>query len=492
MFRKVLVANRGEIAIRVMRACRELGIKSVAVYSDADKGALFARYADEAYRIGEPPPSKSYLNIEAIIEVAKKCGADAIHPGYGFLAENHNFARRCEEEEITFIGPSSDVIEMMGDKSKAKKVMSEGGVPVIPGYTDVNEDKVLDWAEKIGYPVILKASAGGGGIGMQIAKSEEEILQAFDRARSAATSAFGDGRLLLEKYLPNPRHIEFQILGNYDGEIIHLNERECSIQRRHQKLIEETPSPIMTEELRDRMGEVAKKVGKLIGYKNAGTVEFIYSNGNFYFLEMNTRLQVEHPITEMITGVDIVKEQILIASGEGMSISQDDVEVNGHAIECRINAEDPLRDFTPCPGRIRRYRSPGGPGVRVDSGVHMGYEIPPYYDPMISKLSVWGRNRNEAITRMDRALYEYIIVGVITNIPFHKAVLRDEEFRKGNYNTHFVQERNIVASVERIVREEKEKGDSLAAAFGVEDTKMAAISAAIAAYTQDAMRLGKR
>jgi pyruvate carboxylase subunit A len=487
MFKKVLVANRGEIAIRVMRACRELGIKSVAVYSDADKGALFARYADEAYRIGEAPPSKSYLNIEAIIEIAKKCGADAIHPGYGFLAENHSFAKRCEDEGITFIGPSSDVIKMMGDKSKAKETMKKGGVPVIPGYSDINEDRVLKCAEKIGYPVILKASAGGGGIGMQIARSEEDILKAFERATSVATSAFGDGRLILEKYLPNPRHIEFQILGNYNGEIIHLNERECSIQRRHQKLIEETPSPVMTEELREKMGKVAKKVGKIIRYRNAGTVEFIYSNGNFYFLEMNTRLQVEHPITEMTTGVDIVKEQILIASEEGMSVSQDDITVNGHAIECRINAEDPLRDFAPCPGRIRRYRSPGGPGVRVDSGVHMGYEIPPYYDPMISKLSVWGRNRDESIKRMDRALYEYIIVGVITNIPFHKAVMRDKEFRKGNYNTHFVQERNIVASVEKIVKDEKEKRDSLAAAFGVEDAKMAAISAAIAAYTRDSM-----
>ena len=483
MFRKVLVANRGEIAIRVMRTCRELGIKSVGVYSDADKGALFTRYADEAYRIGEAPPVKSYLNMEAIINVALSCGAEAIHPGYGFLAENPTFARKCEERGLVFIGPPESAIERMGDKIGSKKFMEKNGVPVVPGYSDITEENVLSYAEKIGYPVIIKASAGGGGIGMHIANNPEEVMPAFEKARTTALSAFGDDRLLIERYLEAPRHIEFQVLS--DKDTIHLNERECSIQRRHQKLIEEAPSTIMTEELREQMSETAKKVARLIDYKNAGTVEFIYSNGKFYFLEMNTRIQVEHPTTEMITGVDIVKEQLSIAAGDGMGVSQDDIEIRGHAIECRINAEDPLRDFAPSGGRIRGYRSPGGPGARVDSGVHMGYEISPFYDPMISKLSVWGRTRSEAIARMDRALYEYIISGVTTNIPFHRAVMRNEEFRKGNYDTHFISKHNIIAETKHIIREEKEKRDSLAAAFGVEYKKAAAISAAISAYQRD-------
>ncbi|MDI3487767.1 MAG: pyruvate carboxylase subunit [Methanosarcinales archaeon] len=485
MFNKVLVANRGEIAIRIMRACRELGVRSVAVYSDADRNALFAKYADEAYPIGESPPTKSYLNIERILDVARKAECEAIHPGYGFLAENAAFARACEQEGIVFIGPSSHSIEQMGSKIGSKNIMKRAGIPVIPGFDEPLESAqhARQVAEEIGYPVILKASAGGGGMGMQIVKDSSEIEGAFERAKSVAMSAFGDATIFMEKYLLEPRHIEFQVLGDLKGNIVHLNERECSIQRRHQKLIEETPSPLMTPELREEMGRVAKKVARRINYHNAGTVEFVYSRGNFYFLEMNTRIQVEHPITEMTTGIDIVKEQFKIAAGEPISFSQEDVHIHGHAIECRINAEDPLNDFRPTPSKIRRYRSPGGPGVRVESGVHMGYEIPPYYDSMISKLSVWGRTREEAISRMERALYEYVIVGVLTNIPFHKAVMRNERFRSGDYNTHFIEQWDFVPEVKEIIRAEKEKGDSLASAFGLEDKKLAAITTAVAAYS---------
>ncbi|MHC1593459.1 MAG: acetyl-CoA carboxylase biotin carboxylase subunit [Methermicoccaceae archaeon] len=486
MFNKVLIANRGEIAIRVMRACRELGITSVAVYSDADENALFAKYADEAYPIGAPPPSKSYLNIEKILDVAHHAECEAIHPGYGFLAENPTFSRACEQEGIVFIGPSSHSIEKMGSKIDSKNTMKRAGIPVIPGFDDSLEDveQTKEVAEEIGYPVMLKASAGGGGIGMHIVREPSEMETAFESAKNVAMSAFGDATLFLEKYLLEPRHIEFQILGDHKGNIIHLNERECSIQRRHQKLIEETPSPVMSPELREKMGNMAKKVGKTIGYHNAGTVEFVYSLGRCYFLEMNTRIQVEHPITEMTTGVDIVKEQFRIAAGESVDISQEDIQIHGHAIECRINAEDTLNDFRPTPSKIRRYRSPGGPGVRVESGVHMGYEIPPYYDSMISKLTVWGGTRDEAITRMDRALYEYVIVGVVTNIPFHKAVMRNERFRSGDYNTHFIEQWSFEPVVKEIIWAEKERGDSLASAFGLENKRLVAISTAVAAYSQ--------
>lgn len=484
MFRKVLIANRGEIAIRIMRACRELDIKTVAVYSEVDKNALFAKYADEAYYIGAAPASSSYLNMDSILDVAHRTGAEGIHPGYGFLAENPEFAQRCENEGIKFIGPTSRVIESVGSKIEAKKMMKQAGIPVIPGSENgiSDPDEALNVAGDIGFPVIIKASAGGGGIGMKVVKKKDELLQTIESARRVAKSSFGDATVFIEKYLEEPRHIEFQVLGDDFGNIIHLCERECSIQRRHQKLIEESPSPVMTPELRVRMGDDAVKAAKVINYTNAGTVEFLYSKGDYYFLEMNTRLQVEHPITEVVTGISIVKEQLRIASGEALMDKQEDIQQRGWAIECRINAEDPLNNFTPSPGKLRRYRSPGGPGVRVDSGVHTGYTITPFYDSLISKLTVWGRNRDEAISRMKRALYEYIIVGVTTNIPFHKAVMNNEYFRRGELTTHFIEDHNIIAEVEKVVEADKEKGATLASALGVEDKKVAAITAAVGAY----------
>ncbi len=491
MFKKVLVANRGEIAIRVMRACRELGISTVAVYSEADKNALFAKYADEAHLIGPAPSSQSYLNMEAILAVSKNTGSDAIHPGYGFLSENPAFAKRCEEEGLIFIGPPSHVIAEMGNKIQARNLMMAAGVPVVPGTKDavdhVDEAKVF--AENIGYPVIIKASAGGGGIGMKVAHCKEELVTTFGSTKQMAGSAFGDSSVFIEKYLEEPRHIEIQILADSYGNTIYLSDRECSIQRRHQKLIEEAPSPIMTSELRAQMGEAAVKVAKAIGYVNAGTVEFLYSRGDFYFLEVNTRLQVEHGITEMITGIDIVMEQLRIAWGEKLDFMQEDICINGHAIECRINAEDPLNDFAPSPGKIRGYRSAGGPGVRVDSGVHTGYTISPYYDSMISKLCVWERTRDLAIARMERALYEYVVVGVKTNIPFHKAVMRNPDFRSGKITTAFIEDHNILESVEEIVKSEAEKGDTLASAIEAKDKKVAAITAAVHAYVSMAQKM---
>ncbi|MGJ7029371.1 MULTISPECIES: acetyl-CoA carboxylase biotin carboxylase subunit [Methanothermobacter] len=485
MFSKILVANRGEIAIRVMRACRELGVKSVAVYSEADKNALFTRYADEAYEIGKPAPSQSYLRVDRIIEVAEKSGAEAIHPGYGFLAENPSLGEECEKHGIKLIGPRSSVIEAMGDKITSKKLMEKAGVPVIPG-TEKGVDSPDDAAriaDSIGYPVIIKASAGGGGIGMRAVYEEDELVRAFKSTRSVAESAFGDPTIYIEKYLEKPRHIEFQVMADESGKVIHLADRECSIQRRHQKLIEEAPSPIMTPELRERMGSAAVRAAEYIGYENAGTVEFLYSKGDFYFLEMNTRIQVEHPITEVITGVDLVKEQIKVAAGEELEFSQEDVSIRGHAIECRINAENPLADFAPNPGKITGYRSPGGIGVRVDSGVYMNYEIPPFYDSMISKLIVWGMTRDEAINRMKRALSEYIILGVKTTIPFHKAIMRNEAFRRGELHTHFVDEhrRGIDAEMEKIVKEDQEMVERLQSTF-LPSKKVAAISAAIGTY----------
>ncbi len=486
MFRKVLIANRGEIAIRVMRACRELEVKTVAVYSEVDRNALFAKYADEAHYIGPAPPSSSYLNMDNILDVAHRTDAEAIHPGYGFLAENPEFAARCEKEGIIFIGPSSRAIERVGSKIEAKKTMRASGIPVIPGsqngITDLDETQ--DVAESIGYPVIIKASAGGGGIGMKVVWKKEELKEAIESTRRVAKSSFGDATVFIEKYLEEPRHIEFQILADSCGNIIHVCDRECSIQRRHQKLIEESPSPIMTPGLRERMGNDAVRAAAAVDYTNAGTIEFLYSKGNYYFLEMNTRLQVEHPITEVVTGVDLAKEQLRIASGERLSYSQEDIQQNGWAIECRLNAEDPLNNFTPSPGKLRRYRSSGGPGVRVDSGVHTGYTITPFYDSLISKLTVWGRNRDEAIARMKRALYEYIIVGVTTNIPFHKAVMNNEYFRRGELTTHFIEDHNIIAEVAKIVEAEKEKGATLASALSVEDKKVAAITAAVGTYIQ--------
>ncbi|MDP2767643.1 MAG: acetyl-CoA carboxylase biotin carboxylase subunit [Candidatus Methanoperedens sp.] len=488
MFRKVLIANRGEIAIRVMRACRELDVKTVAVYSEVDKNALFAKYADEAYPIGPAPASSSYLNMDNILGVAHKTGAQAIHPGYGFLSENPEFAARCEKEGIIFIGPTSKAIESVGSKIAAKKKMSASGIPVIPGSENgiTDFDAALDIAEGIGYPIIIKASAGGGGIGMKVVRKKEELRETIESTRRVAKSSFGDATVFIEKYLEEPRHIEFQILADSYGNIIHVGDRECSIQRRHQKLIEESPSPIMTPELRERMGADAIKAAGAIDYTNAGTVEFLYSKGDYYFLEMNTRLQVEHPITEVVTGVDLAKEQLRIAAGDELSYKQEDIKQIGWAIECRLNAEDPLNNFTPSPGKLRRYRSSGGPGVRVDSGVHTGYTITPFYDSLISKLTVWGRNRDEAIARMKRALYEYIIVGVTTNIPFHKAVMNNEYFRRGELTTHFIEDHNIIKEVEKIIEAEKEKGATLASALGVEDRKVAAITAAVGAYIQSA------
>jgi pyruvate carboxylase subunit A len=490
MFGKVLIANRGEIAIRVMRACRELGISTVAVCSEADKNALFAKYADEAYLIGPAPSSQSYLNMDAIIEVAKKTGSDAIHPGYGFLSENPVFAKRCEEDGIVFIGPPSHVIAEMGSKIRARNLMMKADVPVVPGTKNAVEDvaEAEKIAEKIGYPVIIKASSGGGGIGMKVVHCSEEFAAAFNSTRRMAGSAFGDSSVFIEKYVDEPRHIEIQILADSHGNIIYLSDRECSIQRRHQKLIEEAPSPIMTPELRARMGEAAVRVAKTIGYVNAGTVEFLYSKGDFFFLEVNTRLQVEHGITEMVTGIDIVREQLRIAWGEKLEIKQEDIVIDGHAIECRINAEDPLNDFAPSPGKIRGYRSAGGPGVRVDSGVHTGYTISPYYDSMISKLCVWAKTRDVAIARMERALYEYVVVGVKTNIPFHKAVMRNPAFRRGYLTTSFIEDQNILEAVEEIVKSDSEKGATLASALEAKDKKVAAITAAVYAYVSMAQK----
>ncbi len=385
MFQKILIANRGEIAIRIMRACRELGISTVAVYSEADRNALFAKYADEAVFVGPSPASQSYLRIDRILEAAEETGAEAIHPGYGFLSENPKFARACEEKGVVFIGPTSSSIDRMGSKIAARDIMKEAGVPIVPGSEGGISDpaEAADLVEAIGYPVMLKPAAGGGGIGMKIVWEEKDLGPALESAQSIARSAFSDETVYVEKYRTDPRHLEFQILADSKGETIYVSDRECSIQRRHQKLIEESPSPIMTPELRDEMGSIAVRAAEAIDYRSAGTVEFMYSKGNYYFLEMNTRLQVEHPITEMVTSVDLAKEQIRIAAGEPLAYSQDEIEIRGWAIECRVNAEDPLNDFAPSPGRIKRYRSPGGPGIRVDSGVYAGFLIPPYYDSMI-------------------------------------------------------------------------------------------------------------
>jgi pyruvate carboxylase subunit A len=485
MLKKILIANRGEIAVRVMRACREMGIASIAAYSEADKEALFAKYADEAYCIGPPPARASYLNIEKVIEVAKENGADAIHPGYGFLAENPKFARACEEEGIKFIGPSSRVLELMGDKIAARREMIKAGVPVVPG-TDacvVEFGQARDQAHEIGYPVIIKPSGGGGGIGMTIVTNEGDLASALKSTQAIATTTFGLCDVYIEKYLSHPRHIEFQILGDSKGNAIHLGERECSIQRRHQKLIEESPSPAVTPAMRAKMGAIAANAAAFVGYEGAGTMEFLFSDGRFYFLEVNARVQVEHPVTEMVTGVDIVKEQIRIASGLPLGLKQDDVRMNGWAIECRINAEDPLNEFTPSPGKLKEYRSPGGVGVRVDDGVYTNYTIPPYYDPMISKLVVWGRERNEAIRRMKRALYEYVIVGIKTNIPFHKAVMENPRFVEGELETHFIdRETTLLDDMKAIIEREMTLEKKLIHVF--DDKKRIAAISAVSAITQ--------
>lgn len=443
MIKKVLVANRGEIAIRVMRSCREMGIETVAVYSEADRKAMHVRYADDAWPIGPAPSSESYLKMEKIIEVAKQSGADAIHPGYGFLSENARFAELCQKEGIIFIGPSPYAINTMGDKITARKTMIAAGVPVVPGTTEPIRDikKAVEVIKEIGLPVMIKASAGGGGKGMRLVKREEDIVNAVSSARSEAKAAFGDDAVYIEKYISSPHHIEFQVLGDQHGNIVHLFERECSVQRRHQKVVEETPSPIMTQEVRMKMGADAVSAAKAVNYYGAGTIEFIVDdNLNYYFLEMNTRLQVEHPITERVVGVDLVKQQINIANGLPLPFAQEDLKQNGHAIEVRIYAEDPDNNFMPSPGVIKHITEPLGLGVRHDGYAYVGYEIPMYYDPMISKLIVWGETRQDAISRLKRALYAYKITGVKTSIPYLHRIMEVPAFIEGRYNTHFIEE----------------------------------------------------
>ncbi len=443
LFKKVLIANRGEIAVRIIRACHELGLKTVAVYSEADREALHVRYADEAYLIGPPPPTESYLRIDKIIDVARRSGVDAVHPGYGFLAENADFAQACIDEGIAFIGPSPHAIATMGDKQMARQTVAGAGVPIVPGTEPgLRDDDLVSAAEKIGYPVLVKAVAGGGGKGMRLVRDPEELPDALAAARREAEKAFGNGEVYLEKVIEGARHIEIQILGDSHGNIIHLGERECSIQRRHQKLLEEAPSMHVDEEMRRRMGEVAIEAARSVDYVNAGTVEFLVDKqGNFYFLEMNTRLQVEHPVTELVTGVDIVKEQIRIARGRKIGYAQDDIVVKGWAIECRINAEDPYNNYLPVTGTITADILPTGPGVRVDTGVYTGYEVTPYYDPLLAKLICWGATRGEALLRMRRALEEFRIMGVRTNIPFHQNLLESHRFIAGSFDTTFVEER---------------------------------------------------
>ncbi len=458
MIRKILIANRGEIAVRVLRACREMGISSVAAFSEADRDALFVRYADEACLLGAAAASLSYLNIPKIIEAAKKYGADAIHPGYGFLAENPALASACECEGIRFIGPSSRVLALTGNKIAARLEMQKAGLPVVPGESErvLELEQAKKIAQALGYPVILKPSSGGGGIGMAIVDDEQALCDALERTKAIAGSTFGDGDVYMEKYLYNPRHIEFQILADSEGNVIHLGERECSIQRRRQKLIEESPSTAIAADLRDKIGRIAAAAAKWVKYEGAGTVEFLFSEGRFYFLEVNARIQVEHPVTEMVAGIDIVKEQIRIASGLPLSRRQQEIAIRGSAIECRINAEDPLDDFTPAPGRIAAHQPPGGPGIRVDSGVCDGAAVPPYYDPMISKLIAWGENRKEAIERMRRALYEYVISGVKSNILFHRAVMENKSFLKGDLGTRFIDsEISLTDDMKRIAERER-------------------------------------
>lgn len=440
--KKILIANRGEIAIRIMRTCREMNIETVAVYSEADRTSLHVRYAHEAYYIGKAPSSESYLNIEKIIEVAKSCGADAIHPGYGFLSENSAFAKRCGQEGIIFIGPSPEVIVQMGDKIMAREAMTKAGVPIVPGTAESikDENEVLKVIKDIQLPIMIKAAAGGGGKGMRLVKNESEIVSAVRAARSEALSSFGDDSVYIEKYITSPHHIEYQILADQHGNVIHLFERECSIQRRHQKMIEETPSPLLTPELRERMGKSAVEAAKAVNYTGAGTIEFLVDNNlNYYFLEMNTRLQVEHPITERVTGVDLVKQQIKIAEGSVLEYKQEDLYQRGHSIECRIYAEDPDNNFMPSAGKIYKISEPLGLGVRTDGYVYEGYEIPIYYDPMISKLIVWGKTRDESINRMRRALYEYKITGIKTSIKYLERIMNNQNFIDGNYDTHFIE-----------------------------------------------------
>lgn len=442
MIKKVLIANRGEIAVRIIRACREMGIETVAVYSEADREALHTKLADEAVCIGPASSGDSYLSMERIISATIVTGADAIHPGFGFLSENAKFAELCERCHITFIGPKSSVIASLGNKQKARNTMIQAGVPVIPGSEKSVEEvtEAASIADQIGYPVIIKAVLGGGGKGMRTAYSPKEFAQSFQTAQKEAKMAFGDGTMYLEHYVENPRHIEFQILADHYGNVIHLGERDCSIQRNHQKMIEESPSIALSEELREKMGEAAVRAAKAAGYVNAGTIEFLLDkSGAFYFMEMNTRIQVEHPVTEWVTGIDLVKEQIRIASGETLSCTQDEVQLTGHAIECRINAENPKKGFRPSPGTITDMYLPGGKGVRIDTAIYPGYSIPPYYDSMIAKLIVWAKDRQEAIQKMQSALGEMVIEGVHTNIDYQYEILNHPDYLSGNVDVGFIQ-----------------------------------------------------
>lgn len=446
--KKVLIANRGEIAVRIIRACREMGIKTVAVYSEADQEALHVELADEAYCIGPKLSKDSYLNFSNIISVAKLTGCDGIHPGYGFLAENASFAELCEEVNIEFIGPTAAAISKMGTKDVARETMRQAGVPIVPGSDGIVADEVegLEVAKQIGFPVIIKATAGGGGKGIRVARNEEELVKGIKITQKEAAAAFGNPGVYLEKFIEEFRHVEVQVLADKHGNTIHLGERDCSIQRRMQKLLEEAPSPALTPELRKEMGEAAVKAAEAVNYRGAGTVEFIFDhiNKKFYFMEMNTRIQVEHPVTEMITGIDLIKQQLLVAAGEKLAFKQEDIKINGWAMECRINAENPEKNFMPSPGKVTMYMAPGGFGVRVDSAMYPGYSIPPYYDSMVAKLIVHGDTREEAVARMKRALGEFIIEGVNTTIPFHSNLMDHEVFKSGDFDTKFLEKYDVM------------------------------------------------
>lgn len=452
MIKKLLIANRGEIAVRIIRACRELGVESVAVFSEADKEALHVQLADEAYCIGPTASKDSYLNFTNIISVANLTGCDAIHPGYGFLAENAGFAELCRDCNIIFVGPTPEAISKMGTKDVARETMRKAGVPIVPGSVGIIDtaDEAIDLANKIGYPVIIKATAGGGGKGIRVAANEAELIKGINITQQEALTAFGNPGVYIEKYITDFRHVEIQVMADNFGNVIHLGERDCSIQRRLQKLLEESPSPALDGEIREEMGQAAVKAAKAVDYTGAGTVEFIYDyhQRKFYFMEMNTRIQVEHPVTEMVTGTDLIKEQIYVASGEKLSLTQEDVTFTGWSIECRINAENPEKNFMPSPGIIKMYLPPGGLGVRVDSAAYPGYKIPPYYDSMIAKVITYGKTRDEAISRMKRSLSEFVIEGVHTTIPFHLKLLNHEKFIEGEFNTKFLELHDVMNSVE--------------------------------------------
>jgi pyruvate carboxylase subunit A len=480
LFKKVLIANRGEIAIRVMRACRELGIATAAVYSDADRNAIHTRYADEAHHIGGAPPGESYLQLERIVKVAHDCGAEAIHPGYGFLSEKSAFPDACEEAGIKFIGPPASAMRALSSKLAARQMAADNGVPVTPGSGAIGDAAAaVAAAREIGFPVMVKPSGGGGGIGMKVAESEAELVATIESSAQAARSAFGDGTIYLERFVRKPRHVEIQVICDSHGNAVHLGERECSIQRRHQKIMEETPSPAVTPEIRTAMGEAAIRAAMAAGYVNAGTVEFIFSDGEFYFLEVNARLQVEHPITEAVTGIDLVKEQIRIAAGMELSFTQAEVNWAGHAIEMRINAEDPLRKFMPNPKRIARWVAPAGPGVRVDSGFGPGSDVPPNYDSLLAKLIVHGGDRAEAIARASRALREFVVVGPTTTISYHRAILDSADFRSGNLSTRFIEDHPDL-----VEKAKKYAGQTSPFDYGADPRHVAAAAAAVAVMVQ--------